>query len=452
MANKIKFTDKDHFLSEREIFKSPYVPGANTLEVSDKGYSGFCGFGVAITPSSCYELSLMNDADRSKLLQHLYSKEGLGLSVGRICIGSSDYSPEIYSYDDVAFDVELKNFSVERDEKYIIPIIKEILAVNPEIYLFASPWSPPGWMKTGGSICGGYMREQYVDCYADYVIRFIKAYSEYGIKISALTPQNEVNTDQRGKMPACIWHPETEARFIKILRKKLDSESLDVKIWMYDNNFNDTQRVLWSLENCEGLAEACDGVAFHYYNGAVEQTKVIQKKFPDLQLHFTEGGPRLTDHYDTDWCKWGLMIVKALKAGYSSFTGWNLLLDETGGPNVGPFLGICGGLVTRDSRNGELSYSGQYKAFSHIAPYVTSRSRIYPISTSDSYNLNMSAYPKYPREIEGVLIDNGDGKKIALLVNPNEQGCQAQIEIDGKLRYVELYPSSIFTIETECQG
>lgn len=449
MSAKITFTDQTHSHSEREIFTSQYVPGAVTLQISSQSYNGFGGFGVAITPSSCYELSLMNPSERKELLNQIYSKNGLGLSVGRICVGSSDYSPEIYSYDDHPFDTSLEHFSVERDETYIIPMIKEILEINPDIYLFASPWSPPGWMKTGGSLCGGYMREQYLDCYADYIIKFIKAYAEHGIKISAITPQNETNTQQSGRMPACIWHPETEARFIKVLRQKLQAENLDVKIWMYDHSFIDTQRVLWSLENCEGLSEDCDGVAFHYYEGTIEQTKAVREAFPHIELHFTEGGPRLTDHYDSDWCKWGLMIIKALKAGYRSFTGWNLMLDETGGPNVGPFLGICGGLVTRDSRNGELTYSGQYKAFSHIVPYITPCSYIYPISTSDAYNLNMSKYPKQPREIEGVLIDNQDGKKIVVLVNPNDYSLQTQIEIDGKLWYAELYADSIFTITIE---
>ncbi|MBE5783361.1 MAG: hypothetical protein E7329_08630 [Clostridiales bacterium] len=449
MLGKITFTDKNHELCEREIFVSQCVPGAETLQVSDQGDSGFMGFGVAITPSSCYELSLMDPLKRRELLRQIYSKDGLGLSVGRICIGSSDYSPEIYSYDDHPFDTSLEHFSVERDEKYIIPMIKEILEINPDIYLFASPWSPPGWMKTGGSMCGGYMREKYVDCYADYIIKFIKAYAAYGIHISAITPQNEPETQQSGQMPACIWHPEIEARFIKLLRQKINEESLDVKIWMFDHSFNGTERVLWSLENCEGLAEDCDGVAFHYYGGVIEQTKAVKEAFPKLALHFTEGGPRLTDHYDTDWCKWGLMIIKALQIGYHSFTGWNLMLDETGGPNVGPFMGICGGLVTRDSQNGELNYSGQYKAFSHIAPYITPQSRIYPISSSHIHHLRMSQYPKSSREIEGVLIDNQDGKKIAVIVNPNSQGCQTQIEINGKLWYAELYPNSIFTMEIE---
>ena len=449
MNGSIIFTDQTHFQSKREIFPALPVTAAQTLKISKQENNGFLGFGVAITPSSCYELSLMDPEERKKLLHHLYSTEGLGLSVGRICIGSSDYSPEIYSYDDHLFDTALEHFTVQRDEAYIIPMIKEILEVNPNLYLFASPWSPPHWMKTGGNMCGGYMRECYLDCYAEYIIRFLKAYAEYGIQISALTPQNEPNTQQNGQMPACIWHPETEAAFIGLLRQKLTENGLDVKIWMFDHNFNDTGRVIWSLENCEGLSSACDGVAFHYYSGAIEETLEVKTKFPQMELHFTEGGPRLTDHYDTDWCKWGLMAVKALKAGYRSFTGWNLMLDETGGPNVGPFIGLCGGLVTRNSQSAELTFSGQYKAFSHIVPYVTPASKIYPIMVGNSLRLQIGKYPRYEREIEGVLIENPNGKKIAVLVNPNDHGIQTQLELDGQFWYAELHANSIFTIKIE---
>lgn len=449
MHGKRFFTTNDHFMSQGEIFTSIPISGIDTVKVAEKCVDGFYGFGVAITPSSCYELSLMESAERKKLLENIYGKGGIGLSVGRICIGSSDYSPELYSYDDVPFDVELKHFSTERDERYIIPMIKEIIAVNPDIYLFASPWSPPYWMKTGNSIGGGYMRREYVDCYADYIIRFIKSYAEHGIKISAITPQNESDTQQFGRYPTCIWHPEIEAAFIKALRKRLDANKMDTRIWMYDHSFNNSGRVEWSLENCDGLRNECNGVAFHYYDGAIEETVALKKKYPDLEFHFTEGGPRLYDNYGTDWCKWSLMMVKALKCGYRSFTGWNLMLDEMGGPNVGPFMRMCGGLVTRDSRNGELSYSGQYRAFAHIAPFIKPSSEIYSLYVGEKYNYNISSYPKKLAEVEGVMIADENEKKTVILVNPNDCGIQAQIEIDGRLWYVELYSNSVSTVVIE---
>ncbi len=440
------FTDKEHTLAHATLATGLCVPGAQQLEVRPDAHTGFMGFGVAITPASCYELSQLPPTERKALLQKLYGKEGLGLSVARLCIGSSDYAPALYSYDDEAFDVELTHFSVARDEEFIIPILREILAINPGLYLFASPWSPPYWMKTGGSMCGGYMRDEFLDCYAEYIIKFIKAYEGYGIRVRAITPQNETNTQQRGRMPACIWHPETEAAFVKLLREKLSAREMDVRIWMYDHNFDDTERVLWSLQHCEGLSDACDGVAFHYYGGAIERTAKITDNFPEMALHFTEGGPRLNDHYDTDFCKWGLMICRALRLGYRSFTGWNLMLNDLGGPNIGPFLGTCGGLVTRSVTDGALSFSGQYKALSHIAPHVTPDSRISAIVPDKYFGQDISQFPAYVHGVEGILIDNAERGRVAVLINQNTKGMQVQFTLQGTPHYLEMRPESISTV------
>ncbi len=447
MKAKQILTDKEHYMTELEVFPALKVSRAYTLNIETKMNENFKGFGVAITGASCYNLSIMEKNERKELLNKIYSDSGIGLCVGRLSIGASDYSAEVYSYDDEPFDVELKAFSIERDKKYIIPMIKEILKIKPDLFLFASPWSPPGWMKTGGNMCGGYMREEFVECYADYIIKFLKVYSENGIKISAITPQNEPNTQQAGHMPACIWHPEIEAKFIKILRKKLDEENLDVKIWMYDHSFADADRVLWQLDNCKALKDSCDAVAFHYYSGTIEETLKVKRAYPEKELHFTEAGPRLYDNYDTDWCKWGIMISKAIKCGYSSFTGWNLMLNEMGGPNVGPFS--CGGLVTRNTNDGELSYSGQYKAFEHIVKYINENSKIYPVSVGEEYDLPMHAYPKVNRDIEGFCIDNNDGKNILILINPNTEKRQIQLNLNDMWWYAELTPESISTIIIE---
>ena len=446
MIGKMIYTCPGHFQSEERIFPALPVPGASMLSVSEESAGSGCSFGVAITPSSCYELMQMDPEKRAVLLRQIYGRDGLGLSIGRLCIGSCDYSPELYSYDDVPFDTALTHFSVRRDEAYVIPMIREILAVNPDLTLFASPWSPPFWMKTGGSMCGGYMREAFLDCYAEYIVKFIRAYAEYGIRISAVTPQNEPNTQENGRMPACIWHPETEAKFIGLLKEKFAATGLDIKIWMYDHNFADVSRIQWSLRNCEGLREHCDGIAFHYYHGDLEDTRILREQFPELELHFTEGGPRLNDHYDSDWCKWGLMAVKALNTGYRSFTGWNLMLNELGGPNIGPFSGICGGFVTFDHRTKELSFSGQYKAFSHIVPYLTPGASLYPVSVRETYRFDMGKYPNGTHAVEGTVIECGAEKTAAVLINPNSHAVQAEIKLGGALWYVELQADSISTL------
>ena len=448
MKAKIFLTDKTHDMIENEVFPIHSMPGATALTVKERTVSSFLGFGVAITPSSCYELMQMDQEERHALLEKIYGRDGLSLRVARICIGSSDYSPEIYSYDEVEDDRDLAYFSIARDEKYVIPVIREILSIAPELYIFASPWSPPYWMKTGGSMCGGYMRAEYVDVYADYIVKFIEAYASHGITVRAITPQNEPNTQQTGQMPACVWHPDIEASFVKSLRKKLSLRGLDVKIWLFDHCFSDINRVTWQLAHCDGLRESLDGVAFHYYSGAVEQTACLRTTCPELSLHFSEGGPRLTDHYADDFCKWGLQIARALKVGYSSFTGWNLMLNETGGPNVGPFIGTCAGLVTRDRTQGRnaLLFSGQYKAFAHIAPYLTPDAHVYPIEVSEAFGQCVSSYPSEIKEIEGFLIDAHDGKRVAVLVNPNPRGRQCVLTVDAVTYYLELPAESIGTM------
>ncbi len=423
------------------------LSGITTAVKSENGVNtDFLGFGVAITGSSCYNLSLMDNTERQQLLKRLYTSEGLNLKIGRLTIGASDYSAELYTYDDVEGDTDLTHFSIERDKAYILPMIKEILAVAPDLTLFASPWSPPAWMKTGGSVGGGYMREKYLDCYADYIVKYIQAYEAEGIRINAITPQNEPETQQGGKMPACIWHPDIEAKFISILRKKFDINNISTKIWCYDHCFDGAHRVAWCLKEHPALKSDCDGIAFHYYGGSIEQTAFLKAEYPELQLHFTEGGPRLYDNYDTDWCKWTLMMIKALCNGYSSFTGWNLMLDESGGPNVGPFF--CGGLVTRNSISGELSYSGQYKAFRHFAD-ITAASRVYPLSF-DHHDLQMFGFDRKGFLFtEGCVAENAMGQTEMILVNPSTEKEQIQYFYSGKWWYIEMLPNTSATIVFE---
>lgn len=403
----------------------------------------FTGFGVAITGSSCYELSLMPENVRNDFLTDIYGGNGLNLSVARVSIGSSDYSPNVYSYCDKK-DMELKSFSIEKDMEFIIPMLREAMAHKKDLKFFASPWSPPGWMKTSGTMYDGYMRSEYIDCYADYIIKFLKAYKEQGISIGAVTPQNEPETHHFGCMPACIWHPDTEAEFVSILRKKLNENGMNTQIWMYDHSFAGWTRVKSQLKDFPNLIDACDAIAFHYYDGTPEMAGELMKEFPNLKWHYTEGGPRLTDNYDVDWCKWGIVIGRSLNCGAESFTGWNLLLDEWGEPNVGPFW--CGGLATLNSQSGEIEYSGQYHAFMHFSRFIKRGAKIYPVEISGDYQ-PMCYYSRNNHDfpIIGTAAVNKDGSHVLVLTNTNKNKVQMQYFYNEKWWYGELLPNSIST-------
>ncbi len=444
MAYQQYFTDPGHVMQKKQVYQSMYMEGAKTLRIEKEPLSRpFEGFGVCLTEASCKNLMMMDPAERRELLRTVYTEDGLGLSVARISIGSSDYSSELYSYDDEDGDTSLEHFSVERDSKYVFPVLKEVLDICPDLYIFASPWSPPGWMKTGGGMCGGYMREEYIECYADYIIRFLCEYESRGIHVSALTVQNEPENTQQGRMAACVWHPDTEARFVCALRKKLTECGMDTRIWLLDHAFNAWHRVKWQLDTYPTLAKDSGGVAFHYYGGNIEDPEALYEKYPQMEYHFTEAGPRLYDNYDSDWCKWVNMMSRTMACGYSTFCGWNLMLDEMGGPNIGPFM--CGGLITRDTRDGSLRYSGQYRAFMQVSHFVRPGAKIYPIRVSANAT-SMTHYPKNAEGVVGCAAENTDGSFVLLLSNHNNDKRQVQFERDGRWYYVELLANSVNTV------
>ena len=405
------------------------------------------GFGVALTGSSCWCLMQMDPAERHALLEKVYGEDGLNFSIARLPIGSCDYSAELYTYDDEPEDMTLAHFSIEKDREYILPVLKEVVAIRPDITFYASPWSPPGWMKTGGAICGGYMRDKYLDVYADYLIKYLDAYEKEGIHITALTPQNEPDVDQVGRFPACIWNPEQIARFVLLLSGKLKAAGRgDVDIWFNDHNFIFWKQVVWMLDEYPQLLDCCSSAAFHYYSGCIEMVDSIKEKYPQIKFQFTEGGPRLRDHYATDWCKWTTMMAKALNHWHESFTGWNLMLDEEGRPNIGHCY--CGGLVTRDSVTGELSYSGQYKAFAQVSRFIRKGAKIYATTMAND-GMNVSSYYDNQYPVAALWAENPDGTNVLVLANANKAKRQVKFDFAGEHWYVDVMQDSVNTIVFE---
>ncbi|HWC20328.1 MAG TPA: hypothetical protein VG498_25150 [Terriglobales bacterium] len=156
------------------------------------------GFAAALTDAACYTLNRLQGSSRDQLFQELFHSSQLGLSVCRICVGSSDYSTKIYSFDEGEPDPDLTRFSIDHDREYILPVLKQASKVNPDLFLFSSPWSPPGWMKFNNSMLGGSMRNHYFSSYANYYMKFLQTYAAEGVPVQALTTQNEVDTDQDG--------------------------------------------------------------------------------------------------------------------------------------------------------------------------------------------------------------------------------------------------------------
>jgi glucosylceramidase len=369
-----------------------------------KRYQEMLGFGAAFTDAACYMFNQLPSPAREQLFHELFHPTKMGLNVCRTCMGSSDYSTEVFSYDEGEPDPEMKRFSIAHDQAYVLPMLQLARKQNPDLFLFSSPWSPPGWMKAGGSMLGGSMRQRFLAPYAEYFLKFLQAYDAAGVSIQAVSVQNEVDTDQDGRMPACSWPQEYEIGFVKNhLGPTLRQNNLSTKIWILDHNYN-----LWGRAICElddpGLRKYCDAVAFHGYAGTADMMSKVHDAHPDAHLYWTEGGPDYTaPDYETDWVKWGQTFTAAIRNWCESITGWNLALDEKGRPNLGPFP--CGGLVTINSQTKQITRSGQYWAFAHFARVIDrGAKRIDSTSKVEA--------------VQHVGFENPEGTKVLVVTNP----------------------------------
>jgi glucosylceramidase len=380
------------------------APSGQTITLDpEKKFQPILGFGAAFTDASCYMFSQLSGETREKLFHELFHPAEMGLNVCRTCIGASDYSTELYGFDEGEPDPDLKRFSIDHDRPYFLPALRQARKANPDLFLFSSPWSPPGWMKAGGSMLGGSMRQKYFRSYANYFLKFLQAYSAEGVTIQAVTTQNEVDTDQDGRMPACLWGQEYEIEFVKDhLGPVLKANNMPTKIWLLDHNYNLWGRVVCELEDPD-LRKYTSSVAWHGYVGGAEMMSKVHDAYPDAEMHWTEGGPDINSpRYATDWTDWGKTFTEALRNWCQSLTGWNLALDEKGRPNIGPFP--CGGLVTIHSQTKEITRSGQYWAFAHFSRLIRRGAHRF-----DSQSM--------APQLDHVACENPDGQKILVVTN-----------------------------------
>ena len=394
------------------------------------------GFGAAITESSAYVLSRLNEGERAPIMHDLFAPDKLALNVCRTCIGSSDYATKAYNYDESSDpDPDLREFSIDHDKEFYLPILREARKVNPELFLFSSPWSPPGWMKPNKSMLGGAMRKQSFDPYARYFVKFLEGYKAEGVEINAVTVQNETDAEQEGHMPACLWAQEQEMEFAaKFLGPAIRKAGLDVKIWLLDHNYSLWGRAVDELSD-RAVYDAVDGIAWHGYVGDVSGMTRVHDAFPGKNAYWTEGGPDINQpDYQTDFARWGAEFNGILNNWARSITGWNVALDEKGRPNIGPFS--CGGTITIDNATHKVIYSGQYWAFAHYTKHIQRGARVF--ATNALGDLSGTG-------VSHAGFKNGDGGYVVVLANRGAEK-RVQLLLDENTLDVDLPANSVQTL------
>jgi glucosylceramidase len=433
------YRDKRHVEGETLAWKPLGAVSANAIALDPSAVKQeVLGFGAAITDSSCYVLSQMTDAERAPLMHDLFAPREMAMNVCRTCIGASDYARTVYSFDDSTEpDPELKKFSIDHDKGYILPILREARKANPELFLFSSPWSPPGWMKPNNSMLGGAMRKTSFAPYARYFVKFLEAYKAEGVVIDAVTVQNETDAEQEGNMPACLWAQEQEMDFVKNhLGPALRKAGGSTKIWILDHNYSLWGRAIDELSDPD-VYEYVDGVAWHGYVGEHDAMTRVHDAFPKKNAYWTEGGPDISQpDYQTDYTKWAETFNGVLNNWARSITSWNVALDEKGKPNVGPFS--CGGLVTVENGSHKVTCSGQYWAFAHYSKHIKRGARVF---ASDGVG-----YDGAGGAVSHAAFRNPDGGLVVTLANTGEQK-HAQLVMGAKMLEIELPADSVHTLQ-----
>jgi glucosylceramidase len=377
------------------------------------------GFGGALTDATCYVISQLKEDERKAIMHDLFAADAMALNVCRTTIGASDYSRTVYSYDESAEpDPELKKFSIDHDKEYILPVLRDARKVNPELFLFSSPWSPPGWMKPNNSMLGGGMRKLSFPPYANYFLKFLDGYQAEGVAIDAVTVQNEVDAEQDGRMPACLWAQEEEMEFVRNhLGPALRRSGRQTKIWVLDHNYNLWGRAIGELSD-PATSEFIDGIAWHGYVGEPSAMTRVHEAFPQKSAYWTEGGPDVkSPDYQTDYTHWAETFNGILRNWARCITSWNLALDEKGKPNVGPFS--CGGVITVDNATHAVTKSGQYWAFAHYSKHVRRGARV--IATD-----GVGGDAEKGSGVSHVGFRNPDGGYVVVLAN---RGAEAQVQL-----------------------
>lgn len=428
-------------MSFREL-KQPLETDICVFVDPESRFQSLVGIGGTITDAAAETFAKLPRAAQQELLSAYYDRDrGIGYSFARTHINSCDFSSDTYTYvkDN---DTELKSFSVAHDEKYRIPLIK--MAINASggtLPLFVSPWSPPAWMKTNNDMLhGGKLKPEYRQNWANYYVKFIKTYESKGIPIWGLTVQNEPMATQRWE--SCIFTAEEERDFIReYLGPTLQKQGLaSKKLIAWDHNRDLIHQRASVLLHDPEAAKYIWGIGFHWYETwtgssmLFENLKRVKESFPDKNLVMTEGCVEKfkMDSINNWWLgeRYGNSLLNDLNSGTTAWTDWNMLLDETGGPNH--VQNFCFAPIHADTRTGKLIYTSSYYYLGHFSKFIR------PGATRIACSTNRD-------KLQSTAFLNSDGKLAVVVMNKSADTLSYKLWIGGKAAETKSLPHSIST-------
>jgi len=401
---------------------------------TSKQFQEMDGFGYSLTGGSAYLLNQkLNDRQRDDLLKELFLKDGknIGISYLRISVGASDLDDEVFSYDDAAkdkTDVSLTNFSLAPDETNLIPILKAIIAISPEIKIMGSPWSAPAWMKSNNSPKGGSLKPEYYDVYARYLVKYIKEMAIQGIVIDAITLQNEPENPNNN--PSMLMTAVEQATFVKnFLGPAFNAAGLETKIIVFDHNCDHPEYPIAILNDADAKRYV-DGSAFHMYLGDITALSTVHEAHPDRNIYFTEQWTSGKGDFGGD-LRWHLrnLIIGATRNWSRTVLEWNLASDPQFNPHTdeGGCTECLGALTIGDSVVRNVSYY----IIAHASKFVRPGAK--RISSGDVDNLY------------NVAFRNTSGEKVLIVLNDSNEGKDFGIRYNGTIAKATLPPGSVGT-------
>ncbi len=432
-TSNVKFAEKRQPTeSEISVFVNPL-----------KSFQTFLGVGGAFTDASSEVFAKLSPQKQQELLDAYFSKDkGIGYTLGRTTIHSSDFSSASYTYIDEG-DGALKTFSIAHDREFRIPFIKRAIAVaGGKLNLFASPWSPPAFMKSNKSMPqGGKLLPEFRQPWANYFVKYIRAYEAEGIPIWGLTIQNEPMATQRWE--SCIYTAEDERDFLRdYLGPTLWKAGLkDKKVIVWDHNRDLISHRVSTILDDPSAAKYVWGIGFHWYEpwsgGApmFENVELVNAMYPDKKLIFTEGtaenfSPEHYQHWPNGE-RYGRSMINDFNNGTVGWTDWNLLLDEVGGPNhVGNF---CFSPIHADTKTGELIYTPSYYYIGHFSKFIKPNAKRIAAAASRSQLLTTS-------------FQNPDGKIVTVVMNESDKPVKYNYVVGTESAEVEIPAHAIQTL------